>query len=129
MYAGMVIFVIVVSMAGPIDRAVFYFKVIGFFFSLMTISTLIGITYFLVSTGFYPAKRDFIQDNAYSGHWEVKDPNDKHFNILAPCGYIMLGVYITPILLRPMDFLMNFTAYTIGMLTYIFMLPTFVNIM
>ena len=40
-----------------------------------------------------------------------------------------MSVYILPMVLRPIDFIMNFRGYVIGMFTYIFMLPTFINIM
>jgi len=53
-YGSMLIFATVVSLAGPIDRAVPYFRYIGFVFSLMTISSLYGIATFLISTGFNP---------------------------------------------------------------------------
>jgi chitin synthase len=41
----------------------------------------------------------------------------------------MLSVYIIPMILRPIDFLKNFKSYIMGMIVYIFMIPTFVNIM
>ncbi len=41
----------------------------------------------------------------------------------------MLCVYLFPIILRPMDFLLNFQSYVMGMLIYILMLPTFANLM
>mmetsp|Transcript_15193 Transcript_15193/g.23457 ORF Transcript_15193/g.23457 Transcript_15193/m.23457 type:complete len:300 (-) Transcript_15193:522-1421(-) len=41
----------------------------------------------------------------------------------------MLSVYLFPIILRPMDFLLNFKSYVMGMLIYIVMLPTFANLM
>jgi chitin synthase len=41
----------------------------------------------------------------------------------------MLSVYFVPIILRPMDFVKNCNGYCVGMIVYIFMLPTFINIM
>jgi len=41
----------------------------------------------------------------------------------------MLSTYLLPILLRPMDFILNFRNYIIGLVTYIVLLPTFINIM
>lgn len=41
----------------------------------------------------------------------------------------MCGVFLIPIILRPLDFLMNVRAYVVGLFTYIFMMPTFINIM
>lgn len=41
----------------------------------------------------------------------------------------MMAVFILPILLRPLDFLKNFGHYMIGLLSYLFMMPTFINVM
>lgn len=41
----------------------------------------------------------------------------------------MCCTYFIPFILRPYDFLRNILRYTVGMLTYLFMLPTFTNIM
>ena len=41
----------------------------------------------------------------------------------------MLSVYFVPLILRPFDFIYNFSGYVIGMTVYILMLPTFINIM
>lgn len=51
---SMLIFTVVVSLGGPIDKAVPFFRFIGFGFSLMTVSSLIGIAMFLKSVGFNP---------------------------------------------------------------------------
>jgi hypothetical protein len=40
----------------------------------------------------------------------------------------MYSSFIMPMLLRPMDFISNFFNYIVGMITYIFMIPTFINI-
>ena len=41
----------------------------------------------------------------------------------------MLSVYLLPILLRPLDFLYNAPHYIIGLISYIVLLPCFINIM
>jgi len=41
----------------------------------------------------------------------------------------MSCVFIIPMLLRPMDFIKNFVNYLMGMFAYIFMMPTYTNIM
>jgi cellulose synthase/poly-beta-1,6-N-acetylglucosamine synthase-like glycosyltransferase len=41
----------------------------------------------------------------------------------------MNAVFLIPIVLRPFDFLSNFKAYTIGLVAYLFMMPTFINVM
>jgi hypothetical protein len=42
---------------------------------------------------------------------------------------IMLSVYLLPIALRPLDFLFNAPRYLIGLVSYIILLPCFINIM
>jgi len=41
----------------------------------------------------------------------------------------MLSVYALPFVLRPLDFIFNLKNYVLGFLTYMVMLPVFVNIM
>lgn len=41
----------------------------------------------------------------------------------------MFTTFILPFIMRPMDALFHLKGYLIGMFTYIFMLPTFINIM
>lgn len=40
-----------------------------------------------------------------------------------------MGMYLVPFILRPIDFIHNFKVYIIGLVSYIFLIPTFVNIM
>jgi len=41
----------------------------------------------------------------------------------------MMGVFLIPIIMRPLDFLMNVRNYLLGLFSYLFMMPTFINIM
>jgi hypothetical protein len=66
-YGGMITLIIIVSLAGPLDRAMPYFKAVGFVFSIMTISSLYGISSFLLSTGFYPHEKKFVRSDPYTG--------------------------------------------------------------
>ena len=52
-----------------------------------------------------------------------------NFNIMRLAGTIMLVVYVIPMIMRPKDFLYNFNGYFTGVITYLFLLPMFVNIM
>ena len=56
-------------------------------------------------------------------------PEEHHFSYLVLAGIIMCCVFLMPIILRPLDFLMNTRAYIVGLFTYIFMMPTFINVM
>lgn len=120
----MLILAITISLGGVIDKGIFYFKIIGFVMAILTIWALFGITAYLVTAGFFPKKQIRIDD---TDQW--KETDETHFSILTVCGTIMLCIYIVPMIMRPIDFLQNFTAYILGMITYIFMLPTFINIM
>lgn len=52
-----------------------------------------------------------------------------YFSPTVLCGWIMMSVFLFPMILRPFDFINNFTAYIVGMITYMLLLPTFTNIM
>ena len=41
----------------------------------------------------------------------------------------MSCVYILPMILRITDFGKNFARYTVGLIVYLFLMPTFINIM
>jgi hypothetical protein len=41
----------------------------------------------------------------------------------------MLSVYLLPMILRPIDFLFNMPQYLIGLVSYILLLPTYINVM
>jgi len=41
----------------------------------------------------------------------------------------MLVVYTLPCIMRPLDFLANFTAYTVGFLSYLLLIPMFTNVL
>lgn len=40
----------------------------------------------------------------------------------------MLAIYAVPFLLRPIDFLENFKGYTVGLVSYLILIPMFTNI-
>jgi hypothetical protein len=52
-----------------------------------------------------------------------------HFHILLVSTFIMLTVYVIPMVLRPIDFLQNFKEYLIGLVTYFLMMPIFITCM
>ena len=60
-------------------------------------------------------------------HW--KPMGGKHFSPLVLAGVIMMSVFLIPMILRPLDFLSNMRNYLMGLLSYLFMMPTFINIM
>ena len=56
-YIILLTFTCLVSLAVPIDRAIDYFRVIASIFSVLTILSLVGITFFLAEAGFYPPEQ------------------------------------------------------------------------
>lgn len=52
-----------------------------------------------------------------------------NFHYLLISTFIMLAVYLTPMLIRPVDFILNFHKYMIGLFTYFFMMPVFITCM
>lgn len=111
-------------MGGPLDLGIGYFKIVTALLSILTVSSLAGICFFLYVTGFMPEMEKYNLDKK---EWEPQ--GEYHFSILTLCGVIMLSVYFVPFFLRPIDFLFNFCGYILGMFTYILMLPTFITIM
>lgn len=41
----------------------------------------------------------------------------------------MCLVFLIPMILRPLDFLSNMRNYILGLMSYLFMMPTFINTM
>ena len=114
----------------PINKAVWYFRIIATVFSTFTIFSLIGIASFLANQGFYPTQKEY--DLKHKEWHDVKDIHGKpikHFSILTLSGVIMLCVYFLPMMLRPIDFLKNVDKYILGLISYLFLLPTFINVM
>ena len=60
-YVVLLMACVLVSIAAPIDRAMPYFRVISVFFSVFTLASLAGISFFLAETGF------FIREMEYHG--------------------------------------------------------------
>jgi hypothetical protein len=109
--------------------------------SVLTIASIFGIMFFLGVAGLYPPVMWKNCTDEYSCTWvnvtghEAKDGAPKiniggpYFSYTVLCGWIMMTVFLFPMILRPFDFLNNFTAYMVGMITYVCLLPTFTNIM
>jgi hypothetical protein len=119
------VFTVLVSLAAPIDRAIEYFRIVAAVFSVFTILSIVGISIFLLGTGFYPPVKQY---NPTTEVWEDLD-EPPHFSILTLSGTIMLSIYLIPIILRPVDFIFNFPQYCIGLVSYLLLLPTFINVM
>jgi hypothetical protein len=124
---------VVVSLGGPLDKAMFYFYLFSTIFSVLTICSLIGIVASLAATGINPLEKDCRPVSPLPGadcEWhELHGDSHRHISYLTVSGIIMSCVFFIPMFMRPMDFLFHMKGYVIGMLTYVLMLPTFINIM
>jgi len=116
---------VLVSLAAPIERAIEYFRIVAAIFSVFTILSIVGIVIFLWGTGFYPPVKEYDPDNQT---WNNLD-EPAHLSLLTLSGVIMLSIYVIPIVLRPIDFIFNFPQYAIGLVSYLLLLPTFINVM
>ena len=68
-YIVMLMFTLFISMGAPLDLGMCYFKFIAFIISLLTITSLAGIGFFLYEVGFWP----------YEEHWDKeKDKYIRH---------------------------------------------------
>jgi len=119
-----------VSLTIPVNRSMTYFTFIFTFFSIMTLLALVGIIFFLVSLGFNPDQEQLDESTL---RWEpIVDPTTgedlTYFSYLVVAGVIVLSIYAIPIVFRPLDFLANIAPYTVGLLSYIVMLPVFSNV-
>jgi hypothetical protein len=54
LYIGMLVMIVLISLATPIEKAMLYFYVIMTIFSFLTIASIVGIASFLIGTGFFP---------------------------------------------------------------------------
>jgi chitin synthase len=124
----MIVMALIVSLTTPVDRGIAYFNFLMGMFGVLLLLTMVGIIFYLTQTGFYPAVKEYVDDGGGTGHWITHD-EERHFSILMLSGVVMCGVFIIPMILRPLDFLSNFRNYIIGLFSYLFMMPTFINIM
>ena len=56
-YIGLLVGTLITSLAVPLDKGIFYFRLLSGIFSSFTIFSLIGIATFLAETGFYPIEK------------------------------------------------------------------------
>lgn len=109
-----------ISIAVPIDRAINYFRFLTAFLSVLTITSILGISIFLINTGFNPhvfaifPEDPSIHDDKICERPKIYiaktwiDCGYSKFSVLTLCGVIMMSVFLLPIILRPIDFIKNF---------------------
>jgi len=94
----------------------------------MTVSSLVFIAVVMAQYPWLAPEKKWVVNKSGSGGSYI--PTDRYnFNRMKAAGICMLAVYVLPMIMRPKDFLYNFNGYFTGVITYIFLLPMFVNIM
>lgn len=138
MYFGMLIFIMMLSIGGVLNKAMFYFKSLLVFLTFWTFVGLMGMAYLIVETGFYGKYHKDINMDTGCQHFDAdnnewvrvgKKKDKARYDIMWTSffGIIILFAFIIPVLLRPLDFLKNIHRYCIGFVTYMIMLPTYTN--
>ncbi len=113
---------LIISLTTTVDRGVSIFIFLMCIFGFLLLFTMFGIIYYLIKTGL------IAQTQVYNnGAWQPID--ESHFSYLVLSGIIMMCVFLIPMILRPLDFLSNTRNYILGLCSYLFMMPTFINIM
>lgn len=98
---------LVISLTTPVERGIVYFNFLMCVFGVLLCVTMVGIVFYLYNTGFITPV--MIYEN---GVWQVKKGDygvdETYFSWLVLSGTIMMVVFLIPIILRPLDFLMKF---------------------
>ena len=129
-YLGVIFISVFVSIALPIDRAMGYFRAVSIILGIFMISAIVGITYFLASRGFHPPAT-ICEPEAGSSEACVfinMPDGETYFSTLCFAGIVMLSMYILPMVMRPLDFLQNYSKYMLGFTSYMLMMPIFTNV-
>ena len=122
-YIFLIIMALIMSLAMPPERIKVWFRVLVGAFGLVTIVCITGVIFFLINQTFYPPEKHYITDEK---RWE--DTGNYYFSWLVLAGVIMFSIYAIPIIMRPIDFLQNIPGYLVGLFTYIFLIPMFINV-
>ena len=114
---------LILSLSVPLDRAKTCFYIVITIFGIMTLLSIVGMTFYLSASGLFPHRYTRAPDGF---GWEQQP--DTHFSYLVLGGIIMLCVYLVPIVMRPIDFLRNFRGYILGLISYLCLIPMFTNV-
>ena len=92
-------------------------------FSFLTMSCILGMAFFLSESGLYPEEKKFNK-----AKWVWEGTGEHHFSWLVLSGIIMLCIYLVPFIMRPLDVLLNFRGYVIGLVAYLLLIPMYSNV-
>jgi cellulose synthase/poly-beta-1,6-N-acetylglucosamine synthase-like glycosyltransferase len=119
---------LVISLTTPVERGIAYFNFLMCVFGFLLGVTMVGIIFYLLNTGLVTPIMVY-ENGVWSPKYGDYGVEETYFSWLVLCGIVMMGVFLVPIILRPLDFLMKFQHYILGLLSYLFMMPTFINVM
>jgi chitin synthase len=119
----LIIIAVIISLSTTVDKGISIFVFLMAIFGILLIFTMTGIMFYLARTGFNP------EVEVYNEATGWKKTGEHNFSFLVFSGTIMCLVFVIPMILRPLDFLSNMRNYLMGLLSYLFMMPTFINIM
>lgn len=130
-YLVCLIISVFVSISMPLERAIFYLRIIAVIMGFLTTISIGGVAAFLGMRGVHPPIMVCMDDDndpdtkcVYNEHPD----GDTYFSLLTVAGAGMLSIYFIPFLLRPLDALFNLKKYIIGLLAYLLMMPYYANI-
>ena len=123
LYIFLIVMVLILSLALPLEKAKAWFLIVLAAFSVLTVTSIVGIIFYLKVQTLYPPEKEFHPDDK-----EWYKTGNSYFSVLVLCGIIMLSLYAVPMIMRPVDFLSNFAGYIVGLVSYIVLIPMFVNV-
>ena len=123
LYIFLIVMALIMSLAMPPESIKVWFRILVGAFGLVSLVSIVGVIYFLIDQGFYPPEKEYHKDTK-----EWTETGDYYFSWLVLAGVIMFSIYAVPILMRPIDFCQNIFGYTVGLFTYIFLIPMFINV-
>lgn len=122
-YIFLIVMVLILSLALPLEKGKAWFHIVVGTFSILTAFSIFGMIYYLAVSSFYPPEKKYL-----SNEKEWIPTGEYNFSYLVLAGVIMLSIYMVPIIMRPVDFLSNMGGYLVGLISYIMLIPMFVNV-
>ena len=123
-YIFLLVMVILLSLAMPLEKAKSWFYIVTTTFGMLTMFSIVGICVYLEKSGLYPPEKKY---NPSTDDFDIV-PDTYFFSYLVLAGIIMLSIYVVPMVMRPIDFLSNFTGYIVGLITYMLLIPMYINV-
>lgn len=127
-YIFLIVMVLILSLALPLEKGKYWFNTVVVAFGLLTTFSIFGMVFYLVKVGLYPPEKHY---NENTKDWDIVYVDSEvvtNFSYLVLSGIIMLSIYLIPFVMRPVDFLSNMGGYVVGLVSYILLIPMFINV-